>query len=151
MTTSRGTDDKWRWAIGACVLMVLGVIAAIVFLYATQPEVDHTSVVTLLLGLTSTTVVALLALLKTLDNARELEHNSAATAATAHTVSELANGSMDAKIRLAVAEVLAPNLVDPKVQPQLREDRASTDELAQLQRQLRNRLEEGVREAGWDY
>jgi hypothetical protein len=109
--------------------------------------VDHTSVVTLLLGLTSTTVVALLALLKTLDNARELQHNTDATRETAHTVSELANGSMDAKIRLAVAEVLAPHLIDPGARPQLEADQHRTDDLTQLQRQLRNRLEEGERRA----
>lgn len=142
-----GTDNKWQWAIGACVLLVLGVFAAIIYLYSAQPEVDHTSLVTLLLGLTSTTVVALLALLKSLDNSRELQQNSETTADTAHTVSELANGAMDSKIRLAVAEVLAPHLVDPAARPQLEADQHRSDDLTQLQRQLRNRLEEGERRA----
>jgi hypothetical protein len=140
-------SSQWRWAIGGSVLLVLGVVAAIVYLYAAQPRTDHTSVVTLLLGLTSTTVVALLALLKTMDNARELEANTTATNTTAHAVSELANGSMDAKIRLAVAEVLAPHLVDPTIHAQLEADQHTADDLSQLQRQLRNRLEEGERRA----
>lgn len=142
MTTTNRSDDQWHWAIGGSVLLVLGVFAAIVFLYATQPDRDHTTVVTLLLGLTSTTVVALLALLKSMDNARELAHNSRATDATAETVSELANGSMDSKIRLAVADVLAPHLVDPGVRPQLEVDQHKRSELEALQHKLRERLNE---------
>lgn len=142
-----GTDSRWRWAIGASVLLVLGVFAAIVYLYAAQPTADHTTVVTLLLGLTSTTVVALLALLKTMDNANKLEANTTTTETTATAVAELANGSMDAKIRLAVAEVLAPHLVDPQARDQLAADQHRADELTQLHRQLRNRLQEGEQRA----
>lgn len=140
-----GTDSKWRWAIGACVLLVLGVFAAIVYLYAAQPGADHTAVVTLLLGLTSTTVVALLALLKSMDNSAKLDENTVTTDTTAQAVSELANGSMDAKIRLAVAEVLAPHLVDPGARVQLEADQRQAESLEQIQRQLRNRLQEGAR------
>lgn len=137
-----GTDSKWRWAIGACVLLVLGVFAAIVYLYSEQPNTDHTSVVTLLLGLTSTTVVALLALLKALDNSTKLAENTETTETVGRAVSELANGSMDAKIRLAVAEVLAPHLVDPSAQPQLEADEHSRERMEHVHAQLRQRLYE---------
>lgn len=134
------TDNKWHWAIGAVVLLVLGVFAAIVAL--AMDKRDHSATITLLLGLTSTTVLALLALLKTMDNARELEQNTSDTRATARTVTELANGSMDAKIRLAVAEVLAPQLVDPHARHQLEADQHQRAQLNDLQRELRRRLDE---------
>ena len=142
MSPTHRTDDKWHWAIGASVVLVLAAVAGIVLLHIIRPGEDHGSVTTLLLGLTSTTVVALLALLKSMDNARELERNSANTEDTARTVSELANGAMDSKIRLAVAEVLAPHLVDPGVRPQLEVDEHKRDELDTLQQQLRARLDE---------
>lgn len=131
------TDDKWHWAIGAATVLVLGVVTAIVWLYTALPERDHSTVVTLLLGLTSTTVVALLALLRSIDNGEQLKQNTEATVATAHTVSELANGSLDAKVRLAVAEVLQPQLIDPAAGAQLAEDkhqRARLDAAAELLR-----------------
>lgn len=135
------TDNKWHWAIGAVVLLILGVFAAIVIL-ATDARRNHTNTITLLLGLTTTTVVALLALLKSMANSRELEQNTRTTDATAHTVTELANGSMDSKIRLAVAEVLAPQLVDPGARDQLEADAHKRDELEVLHRKLRARLDE---------
>lgn len=138
-----GTDTKWRWAIGASVLLVLGVFAAIVYLYAAQPDTDHTSVVTLLLGLTSTTVVALLALLKSMDNSAKLDENTETTETTANAVAELANGSMDAKIRLAVAEVLAPHLVDPQYHTEAAaDDERRRARLEHVHSQLRQRLYE---------
>ena len=137
------TDSKWHWAIGGAVLLVLGVMLAIVLLYTLQPDEDHSSVVTLLIGLTSTSVLAMLALLKTLDNATELHANTATTEATAATVEHLANGSMDAKIRLAVAEVLHPEAIDPGVRPQLEVDRETRARLDQMVAdELRRRLDE---------
>jgi hypothetical protein len=141
MPTHR-TDDKWHWAIGGSVLLVLGVFAAIVYLYAEHPERDHTQLVTILVGLTSTTVLALLALLRTMDNAAELRENTTTTQATAETVSELANGSMDAKIRLAMAEVLAPDLIDPDARATLAGDQQRRTALDVMSHQLRQRLSE---------
>ncbi len=42
-------------------------------------------------------------------------------------VDKLRNGEMDAKLRAAVAEILAPHLIDPEALPQLEEDRATRD------------------------
>lgn len=140
MPTER-TDDKWHWAIGGSVLLVLTVVVSIVYLHSTQPDRDHGTITTLLLGLTSTTVVALLALLKSIDNGDELRQNTATTTETAQAVSELANGSMDAKIRLAVAEVLAPDMVDPQARPQLAMDQQRRTELDAAATLLRRHLD----------
>lgn len=137
----RETDSKWHWAMGAVVLLIIATMVAIVVL-AQDAERNQTNTITLLLGLTSTTVVALLALLKAMSTSKDLTENTTTTNATAHTVTELANGSMDAKIRLAVAEVLAPHMVDPNVRAQLEVDTHTVDRLEQLQRQLRARLDE---------
>lgn len=137
------TDSKWHWAIGGAVLLVLGVMTAITLLLVVQPDRDHGPTITLLIGLTSTSVLAMLALLKTLDNSRELERNTDTTRATARTVGELANGGMDAKIRLAVAEVLRPEAVDPEARGMLAEDARKREVLdAWVQDELRRRLED---------
>jgi hypothetical protein len=140
MTGSR-TDSKWHWAIGGSVLLVLGVMAAIVAL-SVMRQGDNSSTITLLIGLTSTSVLAMLALLKTLDNAAELHQNTADTQATAKSIGELANGGMDAKIRLAVAEVLSPDVLDPTIKRQLAADEATRDRLDTTVAQLRARLNE---------
>lgn len=138
------TDSKWHWAIGGATLLVLGVMAAIVALYTLRPEGDHSEVITLLIGLTSTSVLAMLALLKTLDNAHQLEANTTTTQATADAVGELANGGMDAKIRLAVAEVLRPEAVDPTTRHQLAADAETKRRLdAMVASTLKRRLEAG--------
>lgn len=141
MTSSR-TDSKWHWAIGGSVLLVLGVMLAIVLLQVMRPEGDNGETITLLIGLTSTSVLAMLALLKTLDNAAELHQNTSDTQATARSIGELANGGMDAKIRLAVAEVLHPSALDPTIKRQLAADELTRDKLDETVAQLRARLHE---------
>lgn len=142
MSPQSRTDSKWRWAIGGSVLLVVAVMVAIVLLSVMRPEADNSPTITLLIGLASTSVLAMLALLKTLDNADQLRENTADTKATARSIGELANGGMDAKIRLAVAEVLHPTATDPTISDQLRADVATRDKLDTLAEQLRARLDE---------
>ena len=137
-------DNRWAWAIGGCVVLVLGVVAAIVALSIAQPDTDHAATTTLLLGLVPMVAVPLLALLKVADTGRDVRQNKATTEATAKTVSELANGSMDAKIRLAVAQVLAPHAVadTPAAKRQLASDLQRVRDLDALAAELRKRVQD---------
>lgn len=134
------SPDQWRWAIGGAVVMVLGLFACIVVLFTQgDPDRDPMPLVLALIGLASTVVLALLALLKVGETSRTAAET---TKATASAVSELANGSMDAKIRLAVAEVLAPHLVDPGAIDGLATDRLRVRELDRVADDLRRRAAE---------
>lgn len=133
-------DTRWAWAIGGSVVLVIAVLGAIVTLALADPAGDHTADNTLLLGLIPMVVVPLLALLKVADTGRDVRENKATTQATAKTVSELANGSMDAKIRLAVSQVVRDAMVDPEIHPQLAQDRRKLQELDQLAAELAARV-----------
>lgn len=135
-------DNRFTVAIIGVVSVVVAVFAAIVSLTISQPDRDHTNEVTLLLGLAATVSTTLLALAKLATTSREVREQKQTSDATAQTVSELANGSMDAKIRLAVAQVLAPHAVDPGALDQLAQDRLRVRELDDLAADLKKRVSE---------
>lgn len=97
---------------GTVLAVVVGVVfcftvAAVVGLVVAAPEGSAVeTTITILLGSLASTVAALVALLK-VDNVHDTVGKVAAD------TESLTNGLMDSKIRAAVAEVLAPGMVDP--------------------------------------
>lgn len=89
-----------------CATVVISIaIGALAYLVAIGADQES---LTLLIGLVGTLVTALIGL--------------ARTEQIKGTVDDLSNGKMDAKIRAGVAEVLAPHMIDPGAEDQLRDD-----------------------------
>lgn len=99
----------------ATLIVVVGAIvcftiAAVVTVAVAIPEGANTgSLIALLLANLASVIPALVA--------------AARATQTATGVEALSNGTMDAKIRTALAEVMRPEAVDPAAKPQLAQDR----------------------------
>lgn len=133
---------RLAWIVGAIVVLAAMVVTVVVLLESEGR--DSTVVAAMLIGFIGPTIVAMLALLKGLDTDVKVSRQKAVTDSTHSAVAELANGSMDAKIRAAVAEVLPDTMVDPAIRPQLAVDRQRRDDLAHwVEAELQARLREG--------
>lgn len=137
----RSDTARLAWIVVAVV--VLAAMVSVVVLVMEQEGRDSTVVGAMLIGFIGPTIVAMLALLKGLDTDAKVARQKAVTDSTHTAVAELANGSMDAKIRAAVAEVLPDAMVDPAIRPQLAEDRRKRADLAAwVEAELERRLHE---------
>jgi hypothetical protein len=97
------TDRKWAVVIGGIVAMTAIVAATVLGLTISSPESDSTPVLVTLLGFVAPTVVALLALLKGLDNQADIREN---TTKTNDLHDKVTNGFLDLKMRRSVTTAL---------------------------------------------
>lgn len=94
----------------ATIVIVAALVAVTLILMSGTADKDTVGIVVVMVGTLLTTLVGLQ---RTEDVKR--------------TVDDLANGKMDAKVRVATAEVLADDLIDPAIREQLVADRARRD------------------------
>lgn len=102
-----------------CVTVLVSVVvAAVALVYVFAPAgTDTPGLAAILVGTLAPTIAALATMLK-------VGNVSSQVADVAADTEKLANGLGDAKIRTAVADVLADDLVDPEAREQLAADRA---------------------------
>jgi hypothetical protein len=108
-------------------------VGAAVFI-AAPAGANTGSLVVILVGQLATVVPVMVSVVKVNTIANQVDE-------VAQDTERLANGTGDAKIRAAVAAVLAPHLIDPEIRPQLEADEvtnASNDERVVAQRDRRN-------------
>lgn len=106
---------------GVVVIFVatLGTIVALAF--AVEDGARMESLVGLILPAAGTLLLALLALDRVAKVDEKIDRVGRQT-------TDLTNGLLDAKVRAAVADVLAPHLVDPAAEQQLDSDRIRRDQ-----------------------
>jgi hypothetical protein len=103
----------------AAALMFSVTIAGAVLIALFGPE-DSGVLIAQFFGSLAIGLPAVLGVAKAYEVSRKQEEIGAG-------VDKLRNGEMDSKLRAAVAEILAPHLIDPEALPQLEEDRAVRD------------------------
>lgn len=139
---NRNDSAKWALAIAAIVVLVLSIPLTTVVLAVQRPDLDTLVVVGAMVAFVSPTVVALLALLKSLENSQTLARNTSLTETTTAAVADLANGGLDSKVRAAVADVVNPSYLRSDAAPLIDEDRRKRRELySWVEGELRHRLE----------
>lgn len=119
-----------------CITVLVCFISAVgAAVFVAVPDGANTgSLVALMVGQLATTVPVLVSVFKVNAVAHQVDE-------VAQDTERLANGTGDAKIRAAVAAVLAPHLIDPAVKPQLAEDEitnAANDRRAETQIERRH-------------
>lgn len=106
--------------LAVCVVFVVTLGAAVAVTSAVEDGARASSLVSMILPVGGTALLALLALFKI------GEVQQVAEEVRAHTV-DLTNGKMDAKIRAGVADVLADALIDPQAYPLVEQAREIRD------------------------
>lgn len=106
-----------------CVTVLVSIIcgvAVVAFVFAPEGT-NPTALAGVMVGALAPTIASMVAVVK-------VSGVSSQVADVAADTNKLANGLGDAKIRTAVADVLADDLVDPEAREQLAADRAKLDE-----------------------
>lgn len=116
MSTSRTNSV----VTGAVVIFVATLATIVALALAVEDGARVESLVGLILPAAGTLLVALIALDKVVKVDEKLDEVGRQT-------TDLTNGLLDAKVRAAVADVLAPHMVDPAAEQQLVSDRLRRD------------------------
>ena len=99
-----------------CITVLVSlVVAAAAAVYVFGPAHDG-SIAAILISILAPTIASMVAVIKVGGVASQVSH-------VAQDTNQLANGLGDAKIRSAVADVLADHMVDPHAKQQLADDR----------------------------
>lgn len=107
--------------VWAAVVMFVATMATVIALaFAIDDGARVESLVGIILPAAASLVVAMLALVKISQVGDQVDKVSKQT-------TDLTNGLLDAKVRAAVADVLAPELVDPAAEQLLTSDRHRRD------------------------
>ena len=114
----KGSASPLVVVIVGVVVVVCFTIAACVAVFVAAPEGANTgSLMTILIGNLAPTLAVLALLAKAQGTDQKVEKIESQAA-------QLVNGTMDAKIRAGIADVLDPSLIDPTALQQIENDRA---------------------------